>query len=126
MALVMIDFYRYTVIDAKRELGAELNTATATSALRSMDRGLQAFIERQGDAPASRSPEKAAADAAVRQAIDGLVNHSGIVRVKIYSRDGTVVYSTNRRQIGQVRVDNPGSSVLSRVRSPISSSIAIT
>ena len=108
VAVVIILFYRYMVIDAIHELGAELSTSTATSALRSINRDLERFIERQDDAPASRGPEKAAADTAARQAIDGLVNQSGIVRVEIYSRDGTVVYSTDHRQIGQVRVDNPG------------------
>lgn len=104
----MISFYRYMGISAIHELGTELNESTARIALRSINRELEGFIDRQGDVPASGGPDKAAADAAVRQAIDGMVNDSGIVRVKVYSRDGTVVYSTNHQQIGQVHVDNPG------------------
>ena len=108
VALTMIAFYRYMVIDAIHDLGAELSTATAQRTLRSFEGRLEAFVDRQANRALSPGADAVAAEAAVRQAIDALVNDSGIVKVKVYSRDGTVVYSTNPRQIGQVQLENPG------------------
>lgn len=104
----MVLAYRYTVVNAIHALGEEFGTSTARAVLRSIQVPLEEFIHRQGDMPSSGGPDAVAADASVREAIDGLVDGLGIVRVKVYSRDGTVVHSTDPRQVGQIQVDNPG------------------
>ena len=108
VALVIIYFYRFMVISVVNDLGTELNTSTAKSALKPIHDDLEQFIARRSLTPSQSVDVWPAEDTALKQAIDSLIGDAGIVRAKVYARDGTVLYSTNHEQIGRNQIDNKG------------------
>lgn len=95
------------VIHAVNDLSADLNTSTAKTALHFIEEDLQKYVDEQNRRTRDQIGQTLP-DPPLEKLIDELIESSGIVRVKIYSRDGTVIYSTNHEQIGNSQADNPG------------------
>lgn len=107
VAFVIIHFYRLMVISAVNELGAEFNSSIARAALVSVEPDLVQYLIRNSQSMLGEHADTAA-DKSLAHAIDSLIDGEGIVKVKVYSRDGMVIYSTNPSQIGIVQNDNQG------------------
>ncbi len=107
VAVLILFFYRYMVVNTITELGEIMDMSVARTALISIEDDLSVYLSHL-ERGASDSQERARLEARAAGAIENLIHGAGIVRVKVYARDGTVIYSTNRAQVGRSQSDNPG------------------
>jgi hypothetical protein len=107
IAIALILFHRQVSIAAITTLGEENNKALANIILNSLRSPLAAYLESVAqttgkDAPRPRlTPD-------LEQAIQDALKDTRVVRLKLYSRHGIVVFSTLPSQIGRDQSDNPG------------------
>jgi len=102
----MFAHHRAILVGSVKAVAEAASLTTGRMALHPIRAQLAEYIEaanRAGD-----DPKGVPVPTALRQAISELARDSRIVRVKIYARDGTVIYSTRGEQIGGQQEANPG------------------
>lgn len=102
-AILVTLLYRQAAIGALVDLGERQNVALAQTALNSVQDQLGAYLRRANDGARAAAAEVDALEAA----LNVVLRATGVVRIKVYCRDGTVAFSTKRSQIGRVQSDNP-------------------
>ena len=106
-AVLLTWFYRQAAIQGIVQLAERSNQALARAALSSMNLGLDDFLNTAADLhPNSTRPPSLPLGLA--GSIKSLMQDRSIVRIKIYNRQGVVVYSTRPAQIGSDQSRNPG------------------
>jgi diguanylate cyclase (GGDEF)-like protein len=107
VAFVMAYFYRVVAVDAlmsvQNESNADLTRAFSDTI---WNRYSDAF-SRLSALPAdqlAKQPEIAALDKEIKHRVRGM----RVVKIKIYDRNGLTVFSTEKKQIGENKHDNPG------------------
>lgn len=106
-ALLIGLVYRQVAIQGLMQLAERNNLTLARTALNSVKPQLIAYLDAQGSTGlvkvgnAAPPPELAAA-------IRSLMQESAVLRIKIYNRHGTVVFSTKTSQIGADQRNNDG------------------
>lgn len=113
VAFVIIFFYRFMVVRAINDLSAELNTSTARTAAAAIHEELGEYIGMHASSSLAAGADRMP-DPALRHAIDDMVDGSRIVSVKIYARDGQLIYSTTPGAVGRSRIDDPDLGTLMR------------
>lgn len=101
-AVLVTLLYRQTAIAALVDLGERQNIGLAQTALNSVHDRLSVYLRRANDGTQAAAAEVDALEAALNIVLRG----TGVVRIKVYCRDGTVVFSTKRSQIGRDQSDN--------------------
>jgi len=101
-AVLVTLLYRQTAIDALVKLGEQQNIGLAQSALNSVHEQLTLFLRRAN----SGSQVSDAEIDALEVELNAVLRDTGVVRIKVYSHTGTVVFSTKRSQIGYDQSDN--------------------
>jgi two-component system, NarL family, sensor kinase len=105
-AAAMFTIYRSIVIGSIEAIAETSSVTTARMALYPIRAQLAGYVEAANlaanDPTAVKMPE------ALQDAIVELTRDSRVARVKIYNRNGVVIFSTRREQIGNLREANPG------------------
>lgn len=98
---------RTLMIRAVEHIAESSNVAMAQVALDPIREDLAGYLARVGTVP---GPEAAALPLPedVRNAIDELMRHSLVKKVKVYNAHGVVSYSTDAAERGSLRADNGG------------------
>jgi len=99
--------YRGLVFDAMVESEANASAALTKTFANAVWPAHAGFVKRAGSLDRRTLPDReelAALDRDLRQLASGLP----VVKVKIYDLHGLTVYSTDRSQIGENKLDNPG------------------
>jgi signal transduction histidine kinase len=102
-AVLVTLLHRQTAIAALVDLGERQNIALAQTALNSVHDRLSDYLRRANGGERAATPEVDALEAA----LNVVLRATGVVRIKVYCRDGTVAFSTKRSQIGRDQSDNP-------------------
>ena len=97
--------YRAVSINTITEIGEHLNLHLARIALEPFGRDLAAHLSEIEDAEPETATNTPFPDD-LATAIRRLLGNESIVRVKVYDRNGVVVYSTKSSQIGDLKSDN--------------------
>ncbi len=106
-AVVLVYYYRGVAIATIAELGAKSNLLLAETVLHSVQDQLADYFDEVNELTAEQLSEHPM-PAAVQHAINELMGLTGVARVKLYNRQGIVVFSTKPSQIGNAQHDNPG------------------
>lgn len=106
-AILLQYSYRRSAVTTVIKLGETTNITLAQAALFSVRPRLLEFLE-----TSEHEPPEATRNHPVPAKLDALIRHlrqeTNIVRIKIYNRQGMVVFSTKKSQIGDLQADNPG------------------
>lgn len=100
-------FYRQVAIQGIVQLVERNNLALARTAMSSMNPALLAFLDATADIQPGR-PAHRQLPPELAESIKTLMRGQSIVRIKIYNRQGVVVFSTKPSQIGNDLRDNAG------------------
>jgi hypothetical protein len=107
-AVVLAYLYRHVAVSAIVDLGEQNNVLLSQAALNATRDELIGFLRRVDvqttgvAAPVPTIPEE------IERHIQASMNHTSVVRIKIYDRQGRVVYSTKASQVGDLHEQNPG------------------
>lgn len=107
VAIIIIGSYRYVVTSTISHIGTSLDLSVARIALKTLDEDLRSVLARH-DISSTERPSLIFDKSPLAKKISDLVDGTGIVKIKFYSPNGTVLYSTNPEQIGNNQIDNPG------------------
>ncbi len=102
-AFLLTLLYRQVAVGNVVSVGEHANLTLARAALLVVKPRLLAYLEAaqgEGVAPGSLPAE-------LDEAFAAIMRSTAVVRIKVYGRDGTVLFSTRYGQIGQRRLDNP-------------------
>jgi signal transduction histidine kinase len=97
-AFLLALLYRELSMRVVMEFGEQSNVSVATATLHAVLPELAAYLEAE-----EQVTDAAVADSVPRgllKSIDAAVRNTSIERIKIYNRDGIVVFSTNKHEIG--------------------------
>jgi signal transduction histidine kinase len=100
-------FYREVAITGIVHLGEQSNKALAQTALNSVRPELVEYLAAVANIEKESTPVRPFG-AELDHAIQGIMNGTTVVRIKIYNQHGIVVFSTKTAQIGRDQHDNPG------------------
>lgn len=106
-AALLTLFYRQVTIQGIVRLAERSNLALAQTTLNSVRPALIEYLSSVAPLGPQEIVERKLSSELAR-AIAGLMDGTSIVRVKIYTRNGMVAFSTKPNQIGQNQKDNPG------------------
>ena len=106
-AVVLIAFYRAVSINAIIEVGEQSNTVVAAAVLQPLEGQLLDYLDKVNhvsgeDRNVSRVPME------LEEQIKKSIAETNIARIKIFNRNGVVVWSSKEIQIGQDQGLNPG------------------
>jgi len=102
----MFAHHRSILVGSVKTVAEAASLTTGRMALHAISAKLTDFIEATNRAV--DNPKVPPLPTALEEAISELLRDSRIVRVKIYRRNGTVIFSTRREQIGGDQEANPG------------------
>ncbi len=104
-ALVLAVLYREIAISTLTDMGETVNVTLAHTALNSVRGELVEYLNGLGgtDPATEINPSNP-----LETVVQHLLRVSGIAKIKVYNRSGTVAYSTTASQIGHAQPDNPG------------------
>jgi signal transduction histidine kinase len=95
--------YRTTAISTMTDVGEASNLALVENLLGGHADELTDYLRAAGDAA-----EPLPLSESLKSAVDVLLAQPAVVRIKLYNRQGVVVFSTKSEQIGDDQRDNPG------------------
>ena len=107
VAVVLALAYGNRSLKNLSELGADKNTALALSISNAARVPLQHLLDLPPDLASAELRNSAAAEE-LQSALDSLTRDLSVVKVKVYNRPGTTVFSTDPDQIGKAAGSNPG------------------
>jgi hypothetical protein len=106
-AVLLATIYRHIEIDDSIELARKSNLILAEAVLDSIKPELGEYLRSVSKA-APQEISRIPLPAPLASSVRGLMDKASIAKVRIYNNRGTVVFSTNEREIGTVDTDNPG------------------
>ena len=105
LAFVLIGSYQYASISRVTEGADRLNTSLATAFSNSVWERVAIYVNQVSDT----SPEtlrRRLETATIHEEILRLTHGSPVLKIKIYDLDGLTVYSSDAREIGELKVDS--------------------
>jgi diguanylate cyclase (GGDEF)-like protein len=99
--------YRRLVVESLVESETHANVALTRAFANATWPAYARYVGRAGSLPRSALADRPEVDALDRDLLQ-LANGLNVVKVKIYDLRGLTVFSTDRRQIGENKADNPG------------------
>lgn len=106
-AVALTAYFRHITIRELVEFGESGNVALAEAALNSVRAELIQFLDEARKAAPADLAELPLAPALAHE-IDDLMRVKSVARIKIYDRDGMVVYATRKASVGRPQSDNAG------------------
>ncbi len=106
-AVLLTAMYRSVSLETVVRMTERGNLALGQAVLNSVKAELLAYVDDASRAPPA-GREASAFPRELEKEIRALMQDTTVVKVKIYSRHGTVVYSTQAGEIGDSQADNPG------------------
>jgi signal transduction histidine kinase len=106
-AVALTAYFRHITIRELVEFGESGNVALTEAALQAVRAELIQFLDEAGKAPAAELARLPLAPALAHE-IDDLMRVKSVARLKIYGRDGLVVYATRKASVGRRQPENPG------------------
>jgi signal transduction histidine kinase len=102
----MFVHHRSVLTDSVKAIAETSSVTTARMALHPIRVQLAGYIEVANQA--GHDPTSVKMPEALQQSIAEMIRDSRVVRVKVYNRDGIVIFSTRREQIGDTQEANQG------------------
>lgn len=105
-AVMLTWFYRQVAIEGIVQLAERSNLTLARAAMNPIKPALLEFLDTTAGHPKRAALPLLPLD--LQASIKTLMQDRAVVRIKIYNRQGVVVFSTKRAQIGNIQLNNQG------------------
>lgn len=107
-AVVLAYVYRYVAVNAIIDLGEQNNVLLSQAALNAIRDELIHFLQQVDEPTAHAAKPEPAIPPDIEKHLLASMDHTSVVRIKIYDKRGRVVYSTKASQVGDRHDHNPG------------------